>query len=143
MYMRPVCWLCPDAWLTGPSKNGADINRLGCSHVFVYTVRPQSSTTRAMDSLCTANSHTIHLCLIQIHLLIQYIVIEIHQSLGTTMKKCILFSTVFPHHLNDIFKCFSYAFIFVISSLIAALYLCPLFTHLINSLWERRRIVKL
>lgn len=57
----------PDAWLTGPSKNGADINRLGRSHVSVYTGRPRSSTTRALDSLCTANLHTIHLCLIQKH----------------------------------------------------------------------------
>lgn len=60
----------PDAWLTGPSKNGADINRLGRSHVSVYTGRPQSSTTRALESLRTANSHTIYLCLIQKHLLI-------------------------------------------------------------------------
>lgn len=57
----------PIAWLTGPSKNGADINRLGRSHVSVYTGRPRSSTTRALDSLCTANLHTIHLCLIQKH----------------------------------------------------------------------------
>lgn len=34
----------PIAWLTGPSKNGADINRLGRSHVSVYTGRPRSST---------------------------------------------------------------------------------------------------
>ena len=60
----------PEAWLTGPSKNGADINRLGRSHVSVYTGRPRSSTTRALDSLCTANSHTIYLRLVQKHLLI-------------------------------------------------------------------------
>lgn len=33
----------PDASLTGPSKNGADINRLGCSHVSVYTGRPRAA----------------------------------------------------------------------------------------------------
>lgn len=53
------------ACLTGPSQNGADINRPGRSHVSVYTGRPESSTTRALDSLRTANSHTIHLCSIQ------------------------------------------------------------------------------
>lgn len=67
-HIRLVCWLCPDAWLTGPSKNGADINRLGRSHVSVYTGRPQSCSTRALDSLCTAKSHTIYLCLEQKHL---------------------------------------------------------------------------
>lgn len=51
-------------WLV-PVKSGADINRPGCSHVSVYTGRPQSSTTRVLDSLFRANSHTIHLCLIQ------------------------------------------------------------------------------
>lgn len=65
------CASCaPDAWLTGPSKNWIDINRLGGSHVSVYTGRPQSSTTRALDSLHTANSHTIRLCLVQKHSLI-------------------------------------------------------------------------
>lgn len=29
-----------------PVKSGADINRPGCSHVSVYTGRPQSSTTQ-------------------------------------------------------------------------------------------------
>lgn len=53
------------ACLTGPSQNGADINRPGRSHVSVYTGRPQSSTTRALDSLCAANSHTIPLCFMQ------------------------------------------------------------------------------
>lgn len=33
----------PSAWQTGPSKNGADINRPGRSHVSVYTGRPCQS----------------------------------------------------------------------------------------------------
>lgn len=58
----------PGAWWTGPSKNGARINRPGRSHVSVYTGRPWSSTTGALDSLCAAISHTIHLHLLQIQL---------------------------------------------------------------------------
>lgn len=47
-----TCTLTPSlcctllACMTGPSQNGADINRPGRSHVSVYTGRPQSSTTR-------------------------------------------------------------------------------------------------
>lgn len=46
-------------WLV-PVKSGADINRPGCSHVSVYTGRPQSSTTRVLDSLAhySSLSHT-------------------------------------------------------------------------------------
>lgn len=46
-----------------PSKNGDRINRLGHSHISVYTGRPLSSITRALDSLYAASSHTINLSL--------------------------------------------------------------------------------
>ena len=87
MHMSPVCWLCPDAWLTSPSKNGADINRLGRSHVSVYTGRPQSSTTRALDSLHATNSHTIHLCLVQKHFIYKY-TCAIGMQICASMQKC-------------------------------------------------------
>ena len=96
MYFSVCTWdrcvgRAPDAWLTGPSKNGDDINRLGRSHVSVYTGRPQSSTARALDSLRTANSHTIHLCRVQKHLLIsthmQYMGMQI-LYMCNYMQKC-------------------------------------------------------
>lgn len=85
-----TCTLTPSlcctllACLTGPSQNGADINRPGRSHVSVYTGRPQSSTTRALDSLCTANSHTFHLCFVQKNLGIPRTDMHMHASL----QKC-------------------------------------------------------
>lgn len=92
-FSRHTCTLTPGlcctllACRTGPSQNGADINRPGCSHVSVYTGRPQSSTTRALDSLCTAKSHTIHLCFIQ-KSFSMHVHVHAHACMSAKLQSC-------------------------------------------------------
>lgn len=114
------CWLCP--WCLADCKKGADINRPGRSHVSVYTGRPQSSTTRALDSLCKANSHTIHLCRIQKHSHMQHM--QILYMWGNVEIRCPLqsFSVSFTHFFLSFF-------FFGLSSLEAASYLMWSFSH--------------